>query len=85
MPESEFLMFVGIGGFFVILGVVALIWDRREEKSYYNGLTERTDVREYLEHWPERPRVGAGKIGGWISLAVGLVLAAVGGAWWFWG
>ena len=85
MPLSDHFIMMGAGGLFVILGIILICWGKGEEKGYYNSLATRSDVREYLEHWPERPRVGAGKIGGWVSLAVGLVLAAVGGAWWFWG
>jgi len=85
MPPGDCFIMMGIGGFFVILGIILIFWGKGEEKGYYNSLAARSDAREFLEHWPERPRVGAGKIGGWIALAVGLVLAAVGGALWFWG
>ena len=85
MPLSDHFMFIGVGGIFVILGIILIFWGRGEAKGYYDSLATRSDVREYLEHWPPRPRVGAGRIGGWIALAVGLILAAVGGALWFWG
>ena len=85
MPQSDCFIMMGIGGFFVLLGMVLIFWGRGEEKGYYDSLAARPDAREFLEHWPERPRVGAMKIGGWIALAVGLVLAVVGGAFWFWG
>jgi uncharacterized membrane protein len=84
MPLSDHFIMLGVGGIFVILGIILILLGRGEAKGYYNSLAARHDVREYLEHWPQRPRVGAVKIGGWIFLAVGLVLAAVGGAWWFW-
>ena len=85
MPLSDHFIFMGVGGIFVILGIILILWGRGEAKGYYDSLAARPDAREFLEHWPQRPRVGAGRIGGWISLAVGLVLAAVGGALWFWG
>lgn len=85
MPLSDHFIFMGVGGIFVILGIILVSLGRGEAKGYYDSLSTRPDVREYLEHWPQRPRVGAVKIGGWISLAVGLVLAAVGGALWLWG
>jgi len=34
-----------------------------EEKCYYDAISRRTDVREYLEHQPQRPELGALKIG----------------------
>jgi hypothetical protein len=85
MPLSDHFIFMGVGGIFIVLGICLILWGRGEEKGYYSSLAGRPDAREFLEHWPQRPRVGAGKIGGWISLAVGLVLAAVGGALWLWG
>ena len=85
MPFSDYFIMMGMGGFFVILGIILIFWGKGERRKYYGSLTTRTDAREFLEHWPERPRLGAMKIGGWISLAVGLVLAAAGGAFWFWG
>jgi len=71
---------MGIGGLLIILGLVGLFWGRREEKSYYDATATRTDLREFLEHQPERPEHGALKIGGWAAIAVGLVLLAMGGA-----
>jgi len=85
MPYSDYLIMVCTGGFFVILGIILISLGKGEEKGYYDSLASRPDVREYLEHWPERPRVGAVKIGGWIALAVGLALAVVGGIFWLWG
>ncbi len=83
MPQH--LILIVMGGLFVILGLVALFWGRGEEKRYYDSLSTRTDVREYLEHQPSHPEPGALKIGGWIAIAVGLLILAMGGGFWFWG
>jgi hypothetical protein len=85
MPLSDHFVLMGVGGIFVILGIILILWGRGEKKGYYNSLAARPDAREFLEHWPERPRVGAVKIGGWVALAVGLALVVTGGAFWFWG
>jgi hypothetical protein len=85
MPYSDYFTMMYVGGFFVLLGIILILWGRGEERRYYNSLASGADVREFLEHWPKRPRVGAVKIGGWIALAIGLVMAAAGGAFWFWG
>jgi hypothetical protein len=69
-------MCVGVG--FMILGVVGIIWGRHEEKSYFNSLAGRPDMREFMEHWPERPQPGALRIGGWIAIAVGLLMLVAG-------
>jgi len=86
MPLHDCFIIMGIGGFFIILGLVAIVWGRSEEKSYYNSISTRTDdLREYLEHWPQRPEAGALKIGGWITIAIGLIMLAIGGGFWLWG
>jgi len=76
---------MGMGGLFVILGLLALFRGRGEEKIYYNGIASRRDVREFVEHQPERPEPGALRIGGWIAIAVGLIMLAIGGGFLIWG
>ena len=86
MPLHDCFIVMGIGGLFIVLGLVAIIWGRSEDKSYYNSMSTRTDdLREYLEHWPQRPEPGALKIGGWIAIAIGLLMLAIGGGFWLWG
>ena len=85
MPQSEYFILMGMGGLFILLGLAAIIWGKHEEKSYYNSLSTRIDVREYLEHQPEHPEPGALKIGGWITIVIGLLMLAMGGAFWLWG
>ena len=85
MTSGEYLIPIGIGGFFAIVGIILIFLGRGEERHYYDSLAQRPDAREFLERWPERPRVGALKIGGWISLVVGVLLMAMGGAFWLWG
>lgn len=85
VPGGDYLILMGMGGLFIFLGLVSVIWGKTEEKRYYDSLSTRTDVREYLEHEPEHPQPGALKIGGWIAIAVGLLMVAMGGAFWLWG
>jgi len=85
MLHRDCFIMMGTGGLFVILGVGAIIWGKSEEKGYYDSLSTRTDVREYLEHLPQRPALGALKVGGWIAIAVGLLMIIMGGAFLLWG
>jgi hypothetical protein len=82
--NEQFILMI-MGGVFILLGLLALFRGGSEEESYYDSLTTRPDLREYLEHQPERPEAGALKIGGWIAVAVGLFLLIMGGSLWFWG
>ena len=85
MPHQDWLILMGMGGLFILIGLVAIIWGKSEEKSYYNSLSTRIDVREFLERSPEYPEPRALKIGGWIAIVVGLVMVAMGVGFWLWG
>ncbi len=85
MPYDDWLMLMGMGGLFILLGLAGIIWGKSEERGYYGSLTTKHDVREFLEHSPGRPEPGALKIGGWIFITLGLVMLAGGGALWLWG
>jgi hypothetical protein len=84
MTSGEQLIPIIMGGIFALVGIVLIFLGRGEERRYYDSLVNRHDAREFLEHWPERPGVGALKIGGWICLAIGLLLIIMGGAFWLW-
>ena len=85
MPLQDWLILMGMGGLFILLGLAAIIRGRSEEKSYYDSLSTRPDVREFLEHRPQRSQPAALKIGGWIAVAVGLLMLAMGGIILLWG
>ena len=80
MADNGWIIPVVLGVVFISLGIGTIIWGKKEEKNYYDSLTTHTDLREYFAHWPMRPQPGALKIGGWIAIAVGIIMAAVGGA-----
>jgi hypothetical protein len=85
VTSGEYLIAIGIGGFFAIIGIILILLGRGEEHRYYDSLAQRPDAREFLERWPPRPRLGALKIGGWIALGIGVLLMIMGGAFWLWG
>ena len=85
MSHGDWFILIGMGGLFILLGLAAFIWGKREEKSYYNSISTRHDVREFLEHEPERPEPGALKIGGWIAMAIGLIMVVISGTFLLWG
>ena len=85
MQHRDSFILMGMGGLFILLGIAAIFWGRGEEKGYYNSLSSRPDAREFLEHLPLRPEPGALKIGGWLAIAIGLLMLVMGGAFWLWG
>ncbi len=83
MSLASYQIMLGFGGFFVLLGVIFVLWNRKEKKNYYNSiLLTRRDIREALTHEPERPWLHAWQIGGRVSLILGIVLLITGGVLW---
>jgi hypothetical protein len=84
MPLTDYLIMMGIGGLFVVLGSVSVVWGRIREKSCGASLSGRHDVREYMEgEW--KPQFESVKIAGWIAITIGILLLALGGAFWLTG
>ena len=78
MPQFDWYVLMGMGGLFILLGIGAINWGGREEKGYYNSTSHHLDVREFLDHWPPRPQFGALRIGGWIAIAIGVLMIILG-------
>ena len=74
MDGSTFLIVMIIGGIFIVLGFIGIIWGKRESDTYYTSVSERTDVREFLDRLPGRPEPGALRTGGKIAIALGVVV-----------
>ena len=73
-----------IGAVFFVLGIALIIWGAREGRDYYNSLINKVDLREFFSKWPLRPEPGALKTGGWITIALGIIIAGIGGLlYWF--
>ena len=85
MPDTDLLIVVILGGLFILLGAGVFLWGKNEEKDYYKAISTRSDVREYMEHSPERPEPGGLKIGGVIAFFLGLFMLILGGVFWLWG
>jgi len=84
MSLTNYQIILGMGGFFLLLGIVFILWNRREKSKYYNNiLLTRRDIKESITHEPERPWLHAWQIGGRISLIVGIVLLIIGGVLWY--
>ena len=83
MTQGDAIILMGLGGGFIVLGIIGIIWGRREEKGYFDALASRSDLREFMNHWPERPQPGALRTGGWIAIAVGAVMLIVRAILWF--
>ncbi len=83
MPLASCQAILEMGGLFILLGVVFILWNRKEKRKYYNSiLLTRRDMKEFMTHEPERPWLKAWQIGGRISLIVGIMLAIAGGVLW---
>ena len=84
MPWLDWYTLLAIGGAFVILGVLAILWGNHEERSYYDNIANRPDVREFLEHLPWRPEPHALRVGGSIAVIVGVFCLIMALVFWLW-
>jgi hypothetical protein len=83
MLQDNYQVVLGLGAFFILLGIVFILWNRREKNKYYNSiLLTRRDIQETITREHERFWLHAWRIGGWISLIVGMVLLIMGGILW---
>ncbi len=85
MPQNDFVVLMIIGGLFILLGLGAIFWGKTEEKRYFDSISSRQDSREFLEGWPRRPQFGSLQAGGWIAIAIGVLVLIIGGAFSIWG
>ncbi|HUU63249.1 MAG TPA: hypothetical protein VMX96_04945 [Dehalococcoidia bacterium] len=80
MHDLDSYIMMGMGGFFLILGIISFLWARGEERGLNHSLSQRPDLREFLTRWPSHVEPGALRVGGWILVTVGLVLIILGGS-----
>ena len=83
MSPVSYQVILVLGGFFVLLGIIFILGNKREKKKYYNNiLLTRRDIKETITREHERFWLHAWQIGGRISLIVGIVLLIIGGVLW---
>jgi hypothetical protein len=85
VSERDLTIMIIIGGAFLLLGIIGILWGRKEEGAYYSSISEHVDVREYVDRNPLRPEPIALKIGGRICIAIGIVVLLVSGGFYLWG
>jgi hypothetical protein len=78
MDQGDWFILAIVGGIFIILGIIGIFWGIREEKKLFEALAAKPDLREFSLRHVDSPQPGALKIGGWIALALGVVVLAVG-------
>ena len=80
MSLATYQIILVLGGCFLLLGIIFILWNKREKNKYCNSiLLTRRDIKETITHEHERFWLQAWQIGGRISLVVGIVLLIIGG------
>jgi ABC-type nickel/cobalt efflux system permease component RcnA len=82
MDLTDYIPLMIIGAVFLVVGITFLVLWRKEEREYCQTISKRTDVRKYLEHKSDSIQAWGLKVGGIISVAIGLVLLVMGAVFW---
>jgi dipeptide/tripeptide permease len=82
MLTSEYGPLIIIGAVFLLIGIVIFSIGRKEEKDYCDELSNKADVRKYIEHRPDNIQAWGFKVGGYTAVVIGLVLLAMGIIFW---
>jgi hypothetical protein len=85
MSGNDLVIGCIIGGVFIILGIIGILWGKAEEGSWYSSISTRVDVREFLDRVPHRPEPGSLKIGGRICITIGIIVLLVSLGFYLWG
>jgi hypothetical protein len=83
MSGASYLILLGMGGFFALLGIIFILGNRREKRKYYNGVLREKDIKEVITHEHERFWLQAWTAGGRVSLTLGIALLIAGGILWY--
>jgi len=78
MSGEDWFILLIVGGVFILLGIGAVVWGVLEEKRIFEALAKKHDLREFSLKHLESPQPGALKIGGWIAVGLGVLVAAAG-------
>ena len=84
MAWFDWYILVGMGGLFIIIGIFGFFWAKFEERSYYDNIAYRPDVREFLDRLPWRPEPHAIVVGSRIAVILGIFMLIFGFAYWMW-
>jgi cytosine/uracil/thiamine/allantoin permease len=79
---TDYIPLMIIGAVFLIIGILLLFLGVREEKDYYQTISNRIDVRKYLERKSDSIQSWGLKVGGIMAVVIGLVLLVMGLIFW---
>ena len=80
MPSSWLVVMIA-SGIFLLLGLASFLWGRREANEDYQSITARadihTDIKKVVQDWQANSGSGSLKMGGLLSIIIGLFLLAL--------
>jgi hypothetical protein len=81
MPQGEWFILMGVGGFFLLVGISLFFWGWYEAKRIIDALAQKPDLQEFTSG-RVGPQPASLKFGGWLSIAMGGLMLLVGIIFW---
>ncbi len=81
MPQGDWFILMGVGGFFLLVGILLFLWGRYEEKRIIDALAQKPDLQEFTSG-RVGPQPGSLRFGGWLSIAMGGLMLIIGIIFW---
>ncbi len=78
MTNLDSYIVMGIGGLFILLGLIIILWARHKQKGYGDVLSRREELRSFLGYWPDFILPSELRTGGWVSTVIGAALIILG-------
>ena len=82
MPQLHWFIVLAIGVAFIVGGVMLFVVGRNNESDYFDRLANNADARKYVERRSLATFISL-KVGGRISIAVGVALLIVEAVLWY--
>jgi|GEM_PF-2312558 len=82
--QTDSYIIMGIGGFFIILGLLIFLWAWLKQTRRGDVLSRHDDLKSFLGYWPELVEPVGLRAGGCVAVLLGVAMIILGIILLFW-